>query len=105
VPSWFRAAGDRRSVKQISMSHVGGECDICPREAPVIAVADGQYFENAARTLGDETGSASGMRHNHHLSPDLVRTLHPARIPLPLANKDLRLALAAAEMPGPGELA
>ena len=101
VSSWFRGAGDRRSVKQISTSHVVGECDTCPRQALVIAVADGRYFENAAQTLGDETGSASGTHHNHHFSPGLVRALHPLGFAVPLATKDLRLALAAAEMPVP----
>jgi hypothetical protein len=49
VSSWFRAAGDRRSVKDISTSHVVGDRDVCPRQAPVVAVADGQYFEMLRR--------------------------------------------------------
>jgi len=84
VSSWFRAAGDRSSVKQISTSHVVGECDIYPRQALVIAVADGQYFENAAQTLRDETCSACFplASFERYTSPGFA---------IPLATKDLRL--------------
>src|SRR5262249_49407553 len=101
VSSWFRAAGDGRSVKQISTSHVVGECDICPRQALVIAVADGQYFEMLRRLCATRPAVLQA-RTTTTISPlASFERYTPPGFAVPLATKDLRLALPAAEMPGP----